>query len=90
MPKSNQNKQAKRKRELAKKDKRDAKDQKRAVLKEEARTERGDAPVTATPVPQTAQQRWSAPKPVVKPGAKSKLSTIAAATFIRSMKIQGR
>jgi hypothetical protein len=68
MAKSNQNQHAKRKRELAKKDKRDAKDKKRALSKEGARDLRAEPSVVGraaplTPVPLTAQQRWLAPKP---------------------------
>ncbi len=72
MPKSNLNKQSKRQRELAKHDKRSAKDEKRAQRKQDARVERA----VATGVP---------PPPVAPPSATS----IAAAAFIRSMKIRG-
>jgi hypothetical protein len=72
MPKSNLNKQSKRQRELAKHDKRSAKDEKRAQRKADARVERA----VATGVP---------PPPVAPPSPTS----IAAAAFIRSMKIRG-
>jgi hypothetical protein len=73
MAKTNLNTQAKRKRELAKKDKRAAKDEKRAIRKAEARTARSAEGGTAPPA-QAAQ-----------PAAKSNLSSLAAAAFIRRM-----
>jgi hypothetical protein len=72
MAKANLNSQAKRKRELAKKDKRAEKDQKRAQRKAEARTARA-TPETATPAL------------AAQPAAQSNLSSLAAAAFIRRM-----
>jgi hypothetical protein len=92
MGKSNQNQHAKRKRELAKKDKRDAKDKKRALTKEGARDARVEPSVEGrvaplAPVPLTAQQRWAAPKP--KPVV-SRGSSVGAAAFVGRMKIVGK
>ena len=85
MAKSNLNTQAKRKRELAKKDKRAAKDEKRALRKAEARAARDAAAgVSPTgPTPSAQPQSVAAPQPAL-----TRPSSIAAAAFIRRMKVQ--
>ena len=69
MAKSNLNKQTKRRRELAKKDKRAAKDEKRAVRKAEARVARAAPDGTAAPA--------------ATPELKASVSSLAAAAWIR-------
>ena len=71
MPKSNLNNQTRRQRDLAKKDKRAAKDEKRALRKAEARVARAAADGTAPPA--------------VTPAVKASVSSLAAAAFIRRM-----
>lgn len=78
MAKSNLNNQTKRKRELAKKDKRALKDEKRAVLKAEARAKRAV-------VEGTSPSASSVKVAVAQPAAKSNVTSLTAAAFIRKM-----
>ena len=80
MAKSNLNKQAKRKRELARLDKRAAKDEKRAQRKADARTARepADAPAPAKTAGATNIASAGAPK----------APSVAAAAFVRRLNIQ--
>ena len=74
MTKANLNSRNKRMRELAKKDKRAAKDEKRARKKADARTAAGGiiAPATSATTP-------------AKPPARADVRSLAAAAFIRRM-----
>jgi hypothetical protein len=78
MARGNFNTQTKRRRELAKKDKRTAKDEKRGRKKVEARATR-TAPDGTAPAPRTAGT------PAVTPASVSSLRSLAAAAFIRRM-----
>lgn len=78
MAKSNLNNQTKRKRELAKKDKRELKDQKRAVLKAEARAKR-------SLLEDTSPSASSVNVAVAQPAAKSNVTSLTAAAFVRKM-----
>jgi len=89
---ANFNNQAKRKRELAKQDKRAAKDKNRAQRKAAARGVSAPvavsqaAPRVSKPSISKAAAEWMKPvskKAAVKPG----VTTVAAATFIRRMNI---
>ncbi len=71
MAKSNLNKQTKRRRELAKKDKRAAKDEKRAVRKAEARVARAAELGTTSPA--------------AAPAVNASVTSLAAASFIRGL-----
>ncbi len=95
---ANFNNQAKRKRELAKQDKRAAKDRKRAQRKAEARgRDRSGAasPTTSTyttPAPPTlskAAAEWM--KPVNKtPAVRGRSTTASASTFVRRTNATGK
>jgi hypothetical protein len=95
---ANFNNQAKRKRELAKQDKRAAKDRKRAQRKAEARgttLPAAASPTTtshAKPAPSLSKAAAEWMKPVSKaPAVRGRPpTTIAAATFIRRMNISGK
>ena len=88
MAKSNLKTQVTRKRELAKKDSRGAKDQKRALRKTGGRTARTVAAVSpATVSRQAALQRVSVAR--APTAIKPKPLSVAASAFIRSMNIQG-
>ena len=78
MAKSNLNNQAKRKRELAKKDKRAAKDQKRAMRKAEARATRAGVAGESPPAS-------SVKLAVAQPAAATNVKFLAAARFVRRM-----
>jgi hypothetical protein len=78
MARSNLNNQAKRKRELAKKDKRAAKDQKRAMRKAEARAARAGVVGMSAPAS-------SAAVAVAQSAATSNVKSLAAARFVRRM-----
>jgi hypothetical protein len=84
MARSNLNSQAKRKRELAKKDKRAVKDEKRAQRKQDARVARAVAAGEPIPAPSQAASRKTSSSPLVAP--KLNASSLAAAAFIRRMK----
>jgi hypothetical protein len=75
MPKSNLNKQAKRKRELARQDKRAAKDEKRAQRKADARATQGGGEAGAK-------------TPVVPTPTAGAPNASAAAAFVRRLNIQ--
>lgn len=99
MARANLNNQNKRKRELAKKDKRAVKDEKRAAKKAEARVDRAVA--DGTPLPTAAAKtvpgavaKWAAPKPAPSAAvakwaaqrpAASNVRSLAAASFVRRM-----
>jgi hypothetical protein len=94
---ANFNNQAKRKRELAKQDKRAAKDRKRAQRKAAARGVAAPATVSpmtpshSKPAPSLSKAAAEWMKPVSKaPAVKGRPTTVAAATFIRRMNITGR
>ena len=89
---ANFNNQAKRKRELAKQDKRAAKDKTRAERKAAARgvsppaVVSHAAPTVSKPAISKAAAEWM--KPVSKkPAVRTGTTTVAAATFIRRMNI---
>jgi hypothetical protein len=78
MAKANLNNRNKRMRELAKKDKRAAKDEKRAQKKADARVARGATDGTAVP-------STFAGAPAANPAAAPDVRSLAAAAFIRRM-----
>jgi hypothetical protein len=78
MARANFNNQKKRVREIAKKDKRAAKDEKRARKKADARVARGSTDSPAAPVS-------LARAPATNPAAASNPKSLAAAAFIRWM-----
>jgi hypothetical protein len=94
---ANFNDQAKRKRELAKQDKRAAKDRKRAQRKAAARGQQAPAVIGAA-MPSSAKSAPSLPKaaaewmkPVSKAAAgKGRPTTVAAANFVRRLNIGGK
>ena len=90
---ANFNNQAKRKRELAKKDKRAVKDQNRAQRKAAARgasapaaVSHHAAPIVSKPSISKAAAEWMKPLSK-KPPVKTKLMTVAASAFIRRLNI---
>ena len=89
---ANFNNQAKRKRELAKQDKRAAKDKNRAQRKAAARGVSAPAPVShaapsvSRPSISKAAAEWMKPLSK-KPAVQTRPMTVAAATFIRRMNI---
>jgi len=78
MARGNFNNQTKRKRELAKKDKRAAKDEKRAQKKAAARAARGDTNGVVAPTSAVST-------PMANPIAASNVRSLAASAFIRRM-----
>lgn len=94
---ANFNNQAKRKRELAKQDKRAAKDRKRAQRKAAARGEgapvaaRAATPNAPTTAPSLSKAAAEWMKPVRKtPAVKGRPTMVSATTFIRRLNIGGK